>query len=186
MTQLEGAQRRLQGLVFTCLTSIILLSKDALSRSDTRRKVTATLAAVNVTKRSKAKSDENKNLQLSDKGLTAGLRTLKLLLLSVGRRVSAEELERQVFILLTVLWCQRFKTLKLDESLRAVSPALVEKASNDHDTVDLSRREFLLVLDEAHRCFHRCVVLPFKLGRLSQLCLLTSSRAIVGKAGRNE
>ena len=58
-----------------------------------------------------------------------------------------------------MLRCDRIKALELDKGLGAVAPAAIEHACNDNDTVDLSGREFFLVLNQPHSCFHGRVVL---------------------------
>ena len=73
--------------------------------------------------------------------------------------MSSEQLEGQILILLALLGCQRLEPLKLDEGLRTVSPTTIEHARYDHNTVNLSRRELLFVLDQPHRSLHRGVVL---------------------------
>lgn len=145
MAELECPQGRLQGLVLARLARVVLLSQDALAGRDTGREVTATLATIDVV--------------LSDEGLAAGLGALELLLLLVGRWMPAEELEGKVLVLFSLLRCERLKSLKLDKGLRAVLPASVEHASDDHDAVDLPGRELLLILDESHGGLHSCRVL---------------------------
>ena len=115
------------------LAGIVLFGQDGLSTGDTWAEMTATFSATGV--------------ELRDEGLAAGLRTLELLLLRIGGRMPTEKLEGQVLILLSLLRSERFKALKLDKGLGAVTPAAIEHACNDNDTVYLSGREFFLILD---------------------------------------
>ena len=106
------------------LASVVLLGQNRLSTGNARAEMTATLSTIYV--------------KFSDQGLTAGFRALELLLLLIGRWMSTEKLEGQVLILFSLLRSQCFKSLELDESLGAVSPATIEHAGNDNNTVDLS------------------------------------------------
>lgn len=90
----------------------------------------------------------------SNEGLAAGLRALEFLLLSVGRRMTAEQLECEALILFALLLRNRLETFKLDEGLGAIAPASIEHAGNDYHAVDLLGREFFLVLDQPHGGFH--------------------------------
>ena len=146
VAQFKRAKRLLQSLMLARLASVVLLSQDALARGDARREMTAAVATINV--------------ELSDESVAAGLGALLLLLLLVGRRVSAEELEGKVFVLRALLRRQRLEPLKLDEGLRAVAPAPIEHAGDDDDAVDLPGRELLLVLNQPHRSLHRSRVFP--------------------------
>ena len=103
VAKLESPQGRLQGLVLASLASVVLLGKDALARGYAAREVTAALAA--------------RDIILGDERLAARLWTLELSLLRVGRRMPAEQLESQVFVLFALLLGQRFESFKLDKGL---------------------------------------------------------------------
>ena len=49
----------------------------------------------------------------------------------------AEQLESQVFILLSLLLGQRFESFELDKGLRTIFPTAIEETSDDDDAVDL-------------------------------------------------
>ena len=140
MAQFKLAQGRLQSLVLASLASVVLFGKNTLSRGDTGREVTATLATVDVI--------------LSDKGIARALWTFKLSLLSVCRWMASEKLEGQGLILLSLLGCETLEPLQLDEGLGTVTPASIEHTSDDDDAVDFSSREFLFILNESHSCLH--------------------------------
>ena len=103
VAKLESPQGRLQGLMLANLASIVLLGKDALARSYAAREVTAALAA--------------RDIILGDERLAVRFWTLELSFLRVGWRMPAEQLESQVFILLSLLLGQRFESFKLDKGL---------------------------------------------------------------------
>ena len=140
VAQLESAQGRLKGLVLANLARVVLLGKNTLSAGDAGREMTSAFAAARVI--------------LRDQSLAARLWTLELVLLVVGGRVAAKELEGQVLVLLVLLLGKRLKPLQLHEGLRAVAPATVEHACNDNHAVDLLCRELFLVLDKSHSSLH--------------------------------
>ena len=103
VAELEGAEGGLKCLVLANLACVVLLGKDALAAGYARREVTAALSAVDVV--------------LGDQRLAARLWTLELSLLVVCGRVAAEQLERQVLVLLVLLRCQSLQSLKLHKGL---------------------------------------------------------------------
>ena len=140
VAQLESAQGRLKGLVLANLARVVLLGKNTLSAGDAGREMTSAFAAARVI--------------LRDQSLAARLWTLELILLIVGGRVAAKELEGQVLVLLVLLLGKRLKPLQLHEGLRAVAPAPVEHACNDNHAVDLLCRELFLILNKSHCGLH--------------------------------
>jgi len=77
-------QLREKSLVLACLTSVVVLQEDTLSRSNAGGEVTATVATVDVV--------------VINLRIAAALRTVELLFRHVNRRPSREQLDCQSFV----------------------------------------------------------------------------------------
>ena len=145
MAELQSPQGRLKSLMLADLASVVLLGEDALARGNAAAEVTTALSA--------------RDIVLGDEGVAAGLGTLVFRLLWISRRVPAKQLECQVLVLIALLLRQTLQPLKFHEGFRAVSPASVEQASDDHNAVDLFGGQLLLILNESHGGLHSCCIL---------------------------
>ena len=134
----------LESFMLAGLTSVVFLGKDALTRRYARGEMTSTLVTVYV--------------ELAYHSVAVTLRTLHLLIGPISGWMPREKLDRQVFILLTLLLCQFWESLQFDESLRAISVTLIEETGYGHYAIDFLRGEFFLIFNQSHRCLHSTVV----------------------------
>ena len=139
--ELQVGELILKRFVFASLALVVVLSQDALARSNAGREVAAALFAVDV--------------ELSDGGFALSLGTVELLPRTVDWRVLGEEVDSQLLKRLPFLLSQFFQSLQLHKRSRALPESLVEVRGQRDQLVHLFRPQFFLVLHQTHRCLHR-------------------------------